>query len=82
MEFNALYESLKHRVYNTVLSYLQSAEDAQEVTQDVFVEIHQKLPSFRKEAQISTWVYRIVINKSLDFIRLKNTVPYFLFEPK
>jgi RNA polymerase sigma-70 factor (ECF subfamily) len=79
LEFNAIYETLKHRVYNTVLSYLQSAEDAQEVTQDVFLEVHQKLPSFREEAQISTWVYRIAINKSLDFLRFKNRKKRFAF---
>ncbi len=79
MEFNALYEILKHRVYNTVLSYLQSEEDAQEVTQDVFLEVHQKLSSFREEAQISTWVYRIAINKSLDFLRFKNRKKRFAF---
>jgi RNA polymerase sigma factor (sigma-70 family) len=71
-DFNQLYQTMKHRVYNTVLSYLQSAEDAEEVTQDVFLEVHQNLEKFRQESQLSTWVYRIAINKSLDFLRHKN----------
>jgi len=71
-DFNQLYQTMKHRVYNTVLSYLQSAEDAEEVTQDVFLEVHQNMENFRQEAQLSTWVYRIAINKSLDFLRHKN----------
>jgi RNA polymerase sigma-70 factor (ECF subfamily) len=62
-----------------VLSYLQSAEDAEEVTQDVFLEVHQKRAEFREEAQISTWVYRIAINKSLDFLRFKNRKKRFAF---
>ncbi|OYU96451.1 MAG: RNA polymerase subunit sigma-70 [Bacteroidetes bacterium B1(2017)] len=79
MEFNELYETLKHRVYNTVLSYLQSAEDAEEITQDVFVEVFHKLADFKENAQVSTWVYRIAINKSLDFLRYKNRKKRFGF---
>ncbi len=79
MEFNNLYENLKHRVYNTVLSYLQSPEEAEELTQDVFLSVYQKLPEFKEEAQISTWVYRIAINKSLDYLRFKNRQKRFAF---
>ncbi len=56
-------------VYNTVLGYLQNAEDAEEVTQDVFIEIHQSLHKFKAESSLKTWIYRIAINKSIDFLK-------------
>lgn len=58
-------------VFNLALQYVQNSEDAEEITQDVFLSVHQSLGSFRKEAKISTWIYRITINKSLDFIKGK-----------
>ena len=58
-------------VYNTALAYVQNIEDAEEVVQDVFVEIHQSLKTFRGESDIKTWIYRITINKSLDFLKYK-----------
>ncbi len=79
VSFEDLYQKLKHRVYSTVLSYLQQLEDAEEVTQDVFVEVHQKLATFKNESSVETWVYRIAINKSLDFLRYKNRKKRFAF---
>ena len=79
MDFNSIYETLKHRVYNTVLSYLQSPEEAEEVTQDIFLIVYEKLPEFKEEALLSTWVYRIAINKSLDYLRFKNRQKRFAF---
>lgn len=69
--FEELFETHKNMVYNLALNYLQNAEDAEEVTHDVFVAIHQKLNSFNQQASISTWVYRIAINKCLDFLKTK-----------
>lgn len=72
MNFEEIYESNKNLVFNLALNYLQNQEDAQEVTQDVFVSVYQSLNTFNHEAKISTWIYRITINKSLDFIKAKN----------
>lgn len=59
-------------VYNTALSYLQNEEDAEEITQDVFIELHHSLAGFRAESSLKTWIYRITINKSLDYIKYRN----------
>ncbi len=67
--FKALFEQQKNRVYNTVLSLLQNAADAEDVTQEVFVKVFEELEQFRGEAQLQTWIYRIAVNKSLDFLR-------------
>ena len=85
-EFENIYHKLKHRVYNTVLSYLQQTEDAEEITTDVFLEVYEHAHQFKGESAIETWVYRIAINKSLDFIKYKKRQKRFailssLFEP-
>jgi RNA polymerase sigma factor (sigma-70 family) len=69
--FPELYEQYKSKVFNTVISYLQNAEDAEEVTQDVFVEIHHSLDKFEGRSSPGTWIYRISVNRSLDFIRAR-----------
>ncbi len=67
--FRAFYERYKTRVFNTVLSYVQSRPEAEELTQDVFVEIHQSAHRFVGNSSVATWVYRIAVNKALDFLR-------------
>lgn len=70
-EFQKIYNNHKKLVYNLALQYVQNEQDAEEITQDVFVSIHQNLSSFLHNSSISTWIYRITINKSLDFIKKK-----------
>ncbi len=77
--FQEIYESYKNKVFNTVISYLQNQEDAEETTQDVFVEVHRSLDKFEGKSSLSTWIYRISINKSLDFIKSKNRKKRFAF---
>src|SRR4051812_852638 len=71
MNFTDIYEAYSKMVYNLALQYVQNAQDAEEITQDVFVAVHQSLKSFAGKSEISTWIYRIAINKSLDWIKLK-----------
>ena len=58
-------------VFNLALSYVQNSEDAEEITQDVFLSVHQSISTFKAQANIKTWIYRITINKSLDFLKAK-----------
>jgi RNA polymerase sigma factor (sigma-70 family) len=77
--FEEIYETYKNKVFNTVLSYLQNQEDAEETTQDVFLEIHRSIRSFEGRSSLSTWIYRIAVNKSLDFIKSRNRKKRFAF---
>lgn len=77
--FRELYEQFKGRVYNTCLSYLQHENDAEEAMQDVFVEVYHSAAGFRGTASLSTWIYRIAINKCLDRLRYKNRQKRFAF---
>lgn len=66
-------------VFNLALNYVQNYEDAQEITQDVFVSIHKSLPKFRHDANLSTWIYRITINRCLDHVKSKKRKKRFGF---
>ena len=77
--FRALYEQTKTRVFNTALSYVRSQEEAEEITQDVFVDVFRVVSGFRAEAGIMTWLYRITVNKSLDLLKHKKRQKRFAF---
>lgn len=79
MNFEELYNEHKSMVFNLALHYTQQTEDAQEITQDVFVASFQAIASFKEQSTIKTWLYRITINKSLDFIKAKNRKKRFGF---
>ncbi|MFT6895513.1 MAG: RNA polymerase sigma factor (sigma-70 family), partial [Algoriphagus sp.] len=75
--FKQLYDRYSAKVYNTLLSYTKNAEDAEELLQDVFLTIYNSAASYRSESKVSTWVYRVSVNKSLDFLRKKNSQKRF-----
>tara|TARA_Y100001972_G_C7664593_1_gene335704 strand:- start:210 stop:794 length:585 start_codon:yes stop_codon:yes gene_type:complete len=68
-----LYNQYCDKVYNTLISYTKNAEDADELLQDVFVTIYNTASGFQFNSSVSTWIYRIAVNKSLDFLRKKNS---------
>jgi RNA polymerase sigma factor (sigma-70 family) len=57
------------KVYNLVYYHLQNREDAEEVTQDVFIKIINKSDTFRNRSKFDTWLYRLAVNHSLDKLR-------------
>ena len=79
MTFQEIYVQYSKLVYNLALSYVQNIEDAEEITQDVFLTVHRGLDLFEGKAKHSTWIYRITINKSIDFIKAKNSQKRFAF---
>ncbi|MDH4403578.1 MAG: RNA polymerase sigma factor [Flavobacterium sp.] len=82
-DFEKLYNQYSILVYNLALNYLQNIEDAEEVTQDVFIQINNSLSKFQEKSSLKTWIYRITINKCLDFIKHKNSQKrFFIFGKK
>jgi len=81
--FEKLYHDYRTMVFNVALHYLQNTEDAEEITQDVFVKIHNGLEHFNQKSSYKTWIYRITINQCLDYIKQKNTQKrFFIFGKK
>lgn len=70
--FTEVVDKWQDMVYNTALGIVQNAEDAEDITQEVFLKLYESLDEFRQEASISTWIYRITISKAFDFERRKN----------
>jgi RNA polymerase sigma-70 factor (ECF subfamily) len=71
MTFDEIYFEHHKMVFNLALHYVQNVEDAEEITQDVFLKVYDNLHTFKKQSSLKTWVYRITINQSLDFIKGK-----------
>lgn len=71
--FRELMEEYKDKVVNTCYGFLHNREDAEDVAQEVFIEVYLKYQNFKGESSIATWIYRIAVNKSLDVCRKQNT---------
>ncbi|WP_162128225.1 RNA polymerase sigma factor [Flavobacterium phycosphaerae] len=81
--FEKLYREYHVLVFNVALNYLQNLEDAEEITQDVFVKVYHSLENFNQKASHKTWIYRITINHCLDYIKKKNSQKrFFIFGQK
>lgn len=69
--FRFMVTSWQDMVYNTSLGLVQNEMDAEDVTQEVFVKAFESIHGFKGESKVSTWLYRITVTKSLDFLRSK-----------
>ena len=67
--FRELVDNYRNTVVNTCFGMLHNIDDAEDVAQDVFIEVFRSVENFRADAKISTWLYRIAVNRSLNFIR-------------
>ena len=70
--FRNIVAEHQEMVINTCYRFVFNREDAEDLAQDVFVEVFRSLGQFREEAKLSTWIYRIAITKSLDHLRRLN----------
>lgn len=75
--FRLLVEKHQQKVVNTCFGIVHSRADAEDLAQDVFLEVFRTAGNFRGDAKISTWMYRIATNRSLNFIRNKNRKGFF-----
>lgn len=67
--YRKLVEIYQQMVINTALGFVGNIENANDVTQEVFLEIFRSIHSFREQSALSTWIYRITITRSLNHIR-------------
>lgn len=75
--FQLLVETYQPMVVNTCFGIVHSTADAEDLAQDVFLEIFRTAGNFRGESKISTWLYRIATNRSLNFVRNKKRKGFF-----
>jgi RNA polymerase sigma-70 factor (ECF subfamily) len=74
--FEQIYQMYHRRIYNAVYGMLSDADDAQDVTQDVFIRLHDALPTLRADEAFSTYLYRIALNLCRDRARRKKRVRF------
>jgi RNA polymerase sigma-70 factor, ECF subfamily len=68
LDFQAIHTEYRLKIQR-YLARLVGESEAEDLTQEVFVRVHRALPTFRGEAQLSTWIYRIATNAALDRLR-------------
>ena len=69
--FSALLERYQNYVFTLVLRYTDNREDAEEISQDIFVKAYRSLADFRGDSKFSTWLYCIVRTSCITFLRKK-----------
>jgi len=77
--FAKLVDEWQDMVYNTALGIVQREADADDITQEVFIQVFQSIRSFKGDSKLSTWIYRITISKSLDHEKRKRRKKRFGF---
>ena len=67
--FNRIVDTYTERLYWHIRRFLCSHEDANDLLQEIFIKVWAALPSFRRDAQLYTWLYRIATNEVLNHLR-------------
>ena len=73
--YEALVREYEKNVYNLALRMTGNSEDAYDMSQEAFLKAYNSLPSFRGDSKFSVWLYRIVSNVCLDFLRSRTRKP-------
>ncbi len=68
-QFAEILRENEERIFNMVYWHLGDYEDARDLTQDIFLAVYRNLPKFRGEARVSTWIYRIALNRIRRHLR-------------
>jgi RNA polymerase sigma factor (sigma-70 family) len=77
--FKSLVTNYQDLVFNTALGIVQNSEDAEDVAQEVFIQVYRSIDQFKGDARLSTWIYRITTTKALDHIRSRKRKKRFAF---
>ena len=67
--FKEFVDKYKNMVFRICFGFVKNKEDAEDITQEVFFTIYKNIKDFKFESKISTWIYRIAVNRSLNHIR-------------
>jgi len=70
--FEEIYQRHHRRVYSICLRMLQNAYEAEDLTQDVFIQLYRKIGSFRGDSAFTTWLHRMTVNQVLMHFRKRN----------
>ncbi len=78
--FGQLIEVYQDRVYGLLMKLMQNEEDANEIAQIVFIQVYQKIKTFRGVSKLSVWIYRITYNHAMTQLKSNKRWVYDYFE--
>lgn len=70
--FRAIVEAHQGFVYAVACRFVNDSQDAEDITQEVFIRLWKNLKSYRHEVKLTTWLYKIVTNRCLDFLKSRH----------
>lgn len=73
--FEFLFDKYRERVYGIAYRFVRNKEDALEVAQEVFLRVYLGLAKFKTNSKFFTWLYRITVNRAIDFTRSRKVQP-------
>ena len=71
--FESLYRQHAARLYTLASRMAGSAEDGEDLLQEIFLQVYRKLGSFKGDSAVGTWMYRLALNHCLDYVRSRQT---------
>lgn len=71
--FEEIYKRTSAYVYSVVYRMLHNHADTSEAVQDVYMKVYRNLGRFKKQAQLKTWIYRIAVNTSLNYLKKRKS---------
>lgn len=77
--FKFLVDTYQDRIFNTAIGIVQNAGDAEDVAQEVFIQVYRSIQQFKGESKLSTWLYRIATTRALDLLRSRKSKKRFGF---
>lgn len=77
--YKELVTQFQDKVFNTTLSLLQHHTEAEDIAQEVFIKVYRSVKNFKGDSLLSSWIYRITVNESLDHLRRKKRQKRFGF---
>lgn len=69
--FSVIIDRYQSKVLSTAYNYTHDNEEAQDLTQEIFIKLYNNLQSYKSKASFSTWLYRIAVNRCIDWTRKK-----------
>ena len=70
--FGTLVHTYSAQVLQTCFRFLLDQADAEDISQEVFIEVYQSIKGFKGQSKLSTWIYRIAVTKCLDELKKRN----------
>lgn len=74
--FSILYNRYHHKVFDKVYSFIKDRQKSEEFTNDILSKVYEKLPGFKGNSAISSWIYSITYNYCIDYLRFQKKLHY------